>query len=234
MWQGVRVSALTPPRLLIAAHGTESPAGSATTAALTHAVAAARPDVPVALCFLDVIGPSLVEALDLEPVPTVVVPLLLSTGYHVQSDIPAVVAGRQDVRVARHLGPDTALTQALVDRLAEARGTVAPASTVLVGIGSSRSEARAELDECARQVAVHVGRDVPVLTMVDDLRAALAALPAPVEVATYLLAEGHFLTELRTAAQGLATVAEPLGVHPALVRLVLDRYDAASRGEGVR
>lgn len=226
----------TPPRLLIAAHGTESPAGSATTAALTRAIAAARPDVPVSLCFLDVAEPSLAEALDLEPGPTVVVPLLLSTGYHVQSDIPAVVAGRPDVRVARHLGPDAALVEALADRLAEARGERPPASTVLVGIGSSRSEARDELDECARRLSHRLHRDVPVLTMVDDLRAAFADLPAPVEVASYLLAEGHFLSKLRAAAAaaGEVSVAEPLGVHPALVRLVLARYDAARRGAGVR
>jgi sirohydrochlorin ferrochelatase len=224
----------TPPRLLIAAHGTESPVGSATTAALTHAVAAARPDVPVALCFLDVVAPSLTEALDAEPGPTVVVPLLLSTGYHVQSDIPAAVAGRQDVRVARHLGPDPALTDALAERLAEARGAASPNSTVLVGIGSSRSEARAELEECARQLSVQLGRDVAVLTMLDDLRAAFAALPDPAEVATYLLADGHFLTKLRAAAEGLAIVAEPLGVHPTLVELVLRRYDEARLGGGVR
>jgi sirohydrochlorin ferrochelatase len=47
-----------------------------------------------------------------------------------------------------------------------------------------------------------------------------------VRVATYLLAEGQFVTSLHEAASGLGTVAPPLGVHPALVRLVWERYDA--------
>ncbi|MDT4903177.1 MAG: hypothetical protein QOH52_1193, partial [Pseudonocardiales bacterium] len=56
---------------------------------------------------------------------------------------------------------------------------------------------------------------------------AMAALPRPVEVATYLLAEGQFVTNLRAAAGGLAIVSDPLGVHPALVELVWRRYDTA-------
>src|SRR5438132_276944 len=81
-------------------------------------------------------------ALDATPGPTVVVPLLLSTGYHVLTDIPGIVSGRADVRVARHLGPDPRIADMLAERLADARrGT--PASTVLVGAGSSRPEAAA-------------------------------------------------------------------------------------------
>jgi sirohydrochlorin ferrochelatase len=47
-----------------------------------------------------------------------------------------------------------------------------------------------------------------------------------VRVATYLLTEGQFVDSLRAAADGLGTVADPLGVHPALVRLVWQRFDA--------
>lgn len=216
----MRVS--TTPRLLIAAHGTESPVGSATTAALVDAVAAAAPDVPVELCFLDVVGPSLAEALE-SATPTVVVPLLLSTGYHVQSDIPAVVGHRADVRIAAHLGPDPLIISALADRL----GGSTAASTVLVGVGSSRPEARPELEAAGRSLAARLGRPVTALTLFEDVRGTLLSRPQPVEVATYLLAEGEFYTRLRAAADGLAPVAPPLGAHPDLIRLVLDRYLAA-------
>jgi sirohydrochlorin ferrochelatase len=231
-----------PPRLLIAAHGTESAAGSATTAALAAAVAAAAPDVPVGLCFLDVVGPSLADALDSADAadgPVVVVPLLLSTGYHVQTDIPAVAAGRAGVRVAGHLGPDPLVIDALAARLAEAGADDAGAddagpddagpngvrSTVLVGVGSSRPEARPELETAARLLGSRLGRPVVAMTLFEDVRAVLEARPA--QVATYLLAEGEFHTRLRAAAAGLATVAAPLGTHPALVRLVLARYRSA-------
>ena len=214
------------PALLVAAHGTKSPAGSATTASLVAAIAAARPDVDVSVCFLDVASPSLADALHTRAEPTVVVPLLLSSGYHVLTDIPAVVAGHPLVRVARHLGPDPLVVDALVDRLAAARGPSTVATTVLVGAGSSNPAAADEVAAAAEQLAERLGRQVAVLTLGEDVSAALTAAPAPVEVATYLLAEGQFVDTLRAAAAVVgATVADPIGVHPALVALVLARYD---------
>jgi len=212
------------PRLLAVAHGTESAAGSTTTARLVEAVRAARPSIAVDLCFLDVASPRLADALDERP--TVVVPLLLSTGYHVQTDIPALVASYPATRVAAHLGPDPLVIACVFDRLAQTRSDAPGGSTVLVGAGSSRPEAALELAEAARQLGAALGRDVTMLTMADDLRAALSVLPAPVDVATYLLAEGRFVSTLREAAEAIATVSPPLGVHPALVELIWSRYDA--------
>jgi sirohydrochlorin ferrochelatase len=210
-------------RLLVVAHGTASPAGSATTAKLVEAIRAARPGHLVELCFLDVVSPRLPDVLDDRP--TVVVPLLLSTGYHVQSDIPAAVAPYPKVRTARHLGPHPLLVTALADRL----GAVAPQdSIVLVGAGSSRPEAADELAATGRLLAVSLDRPVRVCTLGEDVRATLAATTQPVRVATYLLAEGQFVTTLRAAAAGLASVADPIGVHAALVELVWHRYDEAA------
>jgi sirohydrochlorin ferrochelatase len=221
--------------LLIAAHGTKSRAGSATTAALAAAVAVARPDVDVSLCFLDVARPSLADALGVHSGPIVVVPLLLSSGFHVLTDIPAVVAGHPDVRVARHLGPDPLVIEAVLDRLAAARGpaAVAVATTLLVGAGSSNPAAAGELRTAASRLAERLGRPVSLVTLGEDVRAALSAAPAPVEVATYLLAEGQFVDTLRAAAAaapGPVTVSDPIGAHPALVALVLARYDDACAG----
>ncbi len=207
-------------RLLVVAHGTASVPGSATTARLVAAVAAQRPEIPVDLCFLDVADPRLSDALDARP--TVLVPLLLSTGYHVQTDIPAAVATHPNVQVARHLGPDRLLVDALVDRLPDGAGP-----TVLVGAGSARSEARAELTATADLLGARLDAPVTVATMADDLPALFAALPVPVRVATYLLAEGQFVSTLRAAAEGRGAVAAPLGVHPALLALVWQRYDEA-------
>jgi sirohydrochlorin ferrochelatase len=219
-----------PATLLVAAHGTRSAAGSATTHALMTALAAHRPDVPVALCFLDVATPSLAQQLDsLAGQPVVVVPLLLSAGYHVRTDIPAVVAGRTGVRVARHLGPDPAVVDAVADRLSVAgtdAGTHA-ATTLLAAIASSRSSARAEVDQAAALLAERLHRPVTVLPLIGDLADALAAFPGSLAIATYLLAEGDFLTALRAAVDGRGVVADPIGVHPALVSLVWSRYDAA-------
>jgi sirohydrochlorin ferrochelatase len=217
------------PVLLIAAHGTRSTAGLATTSRLVDAVRATRPSLPVELCFLDVLGPSLREALDrLGARDVVVVPLLLSAGYHVTTDIPRVVAGRPSVRVARHLGPDPLVIEAVADRLAEVSD--GSASAVLAAVGSSRESARDEVRTGAAQLAARIGRPVAVLPLEDEVRAVLTSLPPPVAVATYLLAEGDFLDKVRAAANGIAAVAEPIDGHPALVRLVLSRYDDAVRG----
>jgi sirohydrochlorin ferrochelatase len=217
--------------LLVAAHGTRSAAGTATTQALLAAIAAERPGVAVSLCFLDVASPSLAEALDaLGAEPVVIVPLLLSAGYHVLTDIPAIVADRPSVRVAAHLGPDPLIISAVASRLADA-GSTERDTTVLAAIASSQSSAREEVSRAAALLSEQLGRDVAVLPLAGDMSATVAALPAPVGVAVYLLAEGGFLSSLRAAVAGRGVVAAPIGVHPALVALVWSRYDAASGAE---
>jgi sirohydrochlorin ferrochelatase len=218
--------------LLVAAHGTKSADGTATTRALVAAIAAARPTTPVELCFLDVAAPSLADALDaIAPAEVVVVPLLLSAGYHVHTDIPAVVAGRTTVRVARHLGPDPAIVAALADRLAEARQGDA-ATTVLAAVPSSHAGARAEVDAAAAALADQLGRAVTAAPLSGEIGTTATNWPMSTEVATYLLAPGGFLTALRAAVDGRGWVAEPIGVHPALVSLVWSRYDAALGDDG--
>jgi sirohydrochlorin ferrochelatase len=227
-----------PPDLLLVAHGTRSAHGTETTRALAEAVAAQRPDVRVRLCFLDVGDPTLDAALAQTQVRTVLLPALLSTGYHVLTDIPGALAGRPDVRVARHLGPDPLLATALADRLAEAGGP-ADASTLLVAAGSSRSEAATELAEAAKLLSSRLGVPVATATLADDVAAVLAAQQPPVRVATYLLSAGRFYDQLRdavhaSAARDVTTVSAPIGAHPALVELVWARYDQTEDENGQR
>ncbi len=54
----------------------------------------------------------------------------------------------------------------------------------------------------------------------------------PVAVASYLLAPGHFQDQL--SASGADWVTDPLGDHPAMAGLVLDRYRIARTGAPVR
>jgi sirohydrochlorin ferrochelatase len=215
------------PTLVIAAHGTTSAEGAASIAALAEAVSSARPSIAVRLCYLDVLAPSLIDILNEVAGEVVVVPLLLAAGYHVTTDIPEVVAGRPGVRVARHLGPDPHVIAALADRLVTTRGSMSPTTTVMAAIASSRSPARSEVSEAVSALSAAIGREVTLLPLGSDSVAALAALPAPVEVAVYLLAEGAFYTELRAAAGKTALVAPPLGGHPLIIDLVLARYDDA-------
>jgi sirohydrochlorin ferrochelatase len=152
-------------------------------------------------------------------------PLLLSAGYHVRTNIPSVVAGRPEVRVARHLGPDPLVLDAVADRLATARGDLAPATTLLAAVPSSEPDARAEVSTAAASLVSRLGRPVRLLPLSGSVT--VDEFPAPVEVATYLLGAGDFLDGLRTAVGTRGVVADPIGVHPSLVRLVWQRYDEA-------
>src|SRR4051794_16254870 len=155
--------------------GPASAEGSATTARLVDAVRAARPGVPVDLAFLDVAEPRLPEVLDDRP--TVLVPLLLSTGYHVQTDIPGAVTGFPAVQVSRHLGPHPLLADALVDRLP---GRPGEGSVALVAAGSSRPEAADDLAAMSALLGRRLGTPVHPLTLAQDVRAGLERLAGPV------------------------------------------------------
>ena len=112
--------------------------------------------------------------------------------------------------------------------------TIGDEASVLAASGSSRPEARAELDAAADDLARRLGRPVERMTMSEDVSARLAGRPAPLTVATYLLAEGQFVTRLHDAVGDRGRVSAPLGVHPALVRLVWRRYDRVIDGDDTR
>jgi sirohydrochlorin ferrochelatase len=214
------------PTLLAAVHGTRSPAGQATTRGLISRVRGVRPALPVDLCFLDVLEPRLTSRLSSLAGPVVVVPVLLSAGYHVHDDIPAAAADR--ATVSRHLGPDRVLSNVLAARLATAGGDAAD-TVALVASPSTRDSAARDLAAAAADLAALLGRTVQPLAVGATLADSLAALPGRVAVATYLLSEGHFFTTLRAAASdaGAVAVADPLGADPAIAELIVARYDEA-------
>ena len=217
---------MTTP-LIAAAHGTRSAAGLATTRRLIDLVRAERPGLAVDLCFLDILEPSLGERLDGRAGPAVVVPVLLSTGYHVGDDIPSIVAHHPQVRVARHLGPDRVLSNVLRDRLISA-GADRADNVVLVASPSRRPDAAEDVAAAAADLAEVLARPVRVQALDDSLPAAIAGLPGTVAIASYLLAEGAFHDALLELAAPTVVVADPLGAHPAVARLILARYDSIS------
>lgn len=135
------------PVLLAVAHGTRSAAGQAQIRDLVDRVACRRPDVDVRLAFADVQHPRVGEAI--QGPDTVVVPLLLSSGYHVRVDIAEAVAGAGAVATAP-LGPDPVLVESLRRHLGDA-GTV-----VLAAAGSSDPGWRADIADVAARLNAHV------------------------------------------------------------------------------
>ncbi|HWU48016.1 MAG TPA: CbiX/SirB N-terminal domain-containing protein [Humibacter sp.] len=229
------------PALLALSHGTSSPTGQAAISALLQAVRAKSGGVPVAGGFVDVQQPDVAKSFALlEPgQDVVVVPLLLSAGYHVHVDIARELAeqGGRDARLAEALGPDDALVQVLASRLAE-RGLGPGDAVVLAAAGSSDHRAVRDCLEMGRRLAGTLARPVTV----GFISAAVPRLASAIEttrrlhpgarvvVSSYLLASGSF-ADLAAAAGGDLTT-EPLlapGRRPPsqLVDLVLERYHTA-------
>ena len=225
------------PTLLAVAHGSKHQAATATIRALASEVERLAPVLDIQVAFVQDAEPSLPEALDAAGPDVVIVPLLLSTGYHLTTDIAgaataidtAITAGGAAVpRVAGPLGPDPLLVTALSSRLAEA-GVPASTPVVLAAAGSSDPLAAGQVQAQADLLAADLGVPVavgyaaagrpPVSDAVADLKARTGQ---PVAVATYLLAPGQFYDRLTQT--GADWVTAPLGAHPAVAALIIDRY----------
>ena len=227
------------PALLAISHGTSSPSGQTAVAALVAAVASARPDLAVHGGFVDVQQPDVPAVLGALPPArdAVIVPLLLSAGYHVHVDLAEDAASAPGTVVGAALGPDDRLVTVLARRLAEA-GLTASDVVVLAAAGSTDARAVADCVETARRLGVALARTVTVgfisaarPRIADEISTARAAHPGRrVVVASYLLAPGYF-ADLAAEAGGDVTSGPLLlerATPPAeLVELVLERHAAA-------
>jgi sirohydrochlorin ferrochelatase len=183
----------------------------------------------------------------------VVVPLLLSVGYHVKVDIAKAVKSRPGTVAAAPLGPDPRLAALLDQRLREA-GVTDNDAIVLAAAGSSNPNAALSVEELAGQLGdLRSNRIVPaygasakpsVPEAVAMLREEAAggagagesaggvSVGGRVVVASYLLAPGFFHDQLAKAGADLVT--EPLLPSPVLAEIALERYDAALAAHPVK
>jgi sirohydrochlorin ferrochelatase len=223
---------MSHPALLAVAHGSRNPAAADVVRKLATQIGRLAPMLDVRVAFLGHAEPSLPMELDSAGSGTVIVPLLLSAGYHLAADI-SVAASSAGARVAAPLGPDQLLLTALTARLTEA-GVPERTPVVLAAAGSSDPAAATDVEKQALLLAEAL--DVPVTTgylsaASPTVRQAVAQLREttgkPIAVASYLLAPGHFQDQLRDC--GADWVTEPLGGHPALAGLAIDRYRVAAR-----
>jgi sirohydrochlorin ferrochelatase len=227
------------PVLIGCGHGTGEPAGRRALAHLRLAMAALRPELEVvaANVDVDVQRPGLMQVvgrLSAAGRRSVVVPLLLSAGYHVHVDIAQAVTASHGWSVAAAaLGPDDTVVEVLQRRLAE-RGAGPDDAVVLAAAGSSDARAMADVEQVAAALGRHRGRPVTAgylsaasPTVAQAVAAARAERPAgtTVSIATYLLAPGFFARRLATLGADL--VAAPLAPDDVLAELALRRYDEA-------
>ncbi|WP_425309257.1 CbiX/SirB N-terminal domain-containing protein [Ammonicoccus fulvus] len=211
---------------ILAAHGTRDAVGQATVRAIADAVEARVG--PVRLAWLDHLEPTLPDVMaDLPETdgPACIVPLLLSEGFHIHTDIPEVLTGLDGaaVRVTPPLGSDPRIVDALADRLAEAGWRGEP--VVLAATGSARASWHRLAGEVAAGLGDRLGVPVDLGVLSGPgipVSEQLSRTRENVSIAAYLLAEGHF--HRRLVQSGAAVVAAPIGAHPALVDLLVSRF----------
>ena len=245
--------------IILASHGTDNPVGAASIRALVAAVGSALPKHRVLETFVDVQQPQvaqvLSEALTAWPSdPVIIVPLLLSTGYHVRQDIADAVVEvsvrfpGSAVLVTPALGPSRELTDLLVQRLREV-GWKGTDLTVLAVAGSSDAAAveecklvHLELQEALREIEVTNRLELGFLSAVEPrLKDLIPKLKfqnprARFSVANYLLADGFFNGLANKA--GAHLVAQPLlaadqPVPQQLIDVIVRRVLEAEAGQTV-
>ena len=223
----------TRPRLVTVAHGTRTAAGNLVAAEVTR-LAGEQLALDAVTSYVELCEPLLTDVLASSDAPTVVVPLLLSTGFHLRQDLPAAVAGAGGpVVLGRSLGPHALLADAQVEQLLAA-GARPGQPLVMVAAGSSDELATRDLERAAELLARAWGGPVRVATL-SGLGSRVEDVVRPGDcVSTYLLAGGYFARKAADLARaaGAQVVSDVIGPHPLVVDLVV-RRSRALLGVGV-
>ncbi len=246
------IASLGPGRgVVIVGHGTADPVGAAETHAVGRLVADMLPGVPVEVGFLEVIGPSIGDALAALAARgcrrAVAAPLILFTAGHAKRDIPeALDAGGRAAGVvveqAAALGCHPAIVGLARRRRRHAvRGLepVPPAATGLVMIGRGSSDPRAAsqlLEFTAATLMADVATCPQSLTAcrigLGFVAAARPALADAIDAAALdpgmrrVVVQPHLLFRGHVEEQVAAAVARAGERHPAVEWLLAARLGA--------
>lgn len=231
---------MSSPALVGVAHGTSSPLGANAVKALIESVIKIRPELFVVLSFVDVQQPTAREALESLPprLSAVVVPLLLSSGYHVHVDLAQAISAQTDRKVvlAKTLGPDPRLIELLIQRLANV-GFNANDHVILAVAGSSDERARSDCEIVRSALSDASGQEVSIgylsaaqPSLADAIKTERTQHPtARMIVCSYLLAPGYFQSLIEDAGADLFTPPLLVPDEPVpqkLIEIVIDRYQA--------
>lgn len=216
--------------LVACSHGTAHPEGRAAVSGLVQAIRREAHHREVVSAYVDVQEPSIDEVVRATSGRRIILPLFLSSGYHVNTDIVRASGLDQMVTAVPALGPDWILAEIGVRRLFEA-GAGPDDTIVLASAGSADHRALDDVSKAARLLSavwggrVHVGSigggDTPIGEAVDIAR----AYGHRVVVSTYLLAPGNFNDRLQDCGADVVTtpILDGGPPDPRLVNLVLAR-----------
>lgn len=212
--------------LVTVAHGTRRSGGNEIARQITRGAGIAL-GVESTAAYVELSEPLLEDVVRGLDRPAAVVPLLLSTGYHVRTDLPAACAAAPPgapVVLGRPLGPDPLLAAAQVARL-EAAGIEPGTTLVLVATGSTDPKAWRDLRAASHLLADQWGTPIRTATLTGLGPRPEAVLRPGDAVSPYLLSPGLFSRRLLEMCAELGNpCADVMGPHPLVVDLVVDRY----------
>lgn len=223
--------------LIACAHGTRYDEGREVVRALLDVLRDSAPaDVEVLEAYVDVHAPFVTDVVAEARARTsdiVIVPLLLSTGYHTEVDL---VEAAEGLPIAPALGPHPLLAEILLDRV-RAVGAAEGDTIVLAAAGSTRPGAVVDVERVAAMMA-DAGAPGPIVTAyaaaseprIPDAVAAARAEGARTVAASYVLAPGHFSRVIEKADADLTSA--PIGADPRLATIVWERWRDARRETG--
>ncbi len=235
-----------PPRtaLLAVSHGTSNPEGQRLVAQLVQQVrdAAAKRGLAdlVRLGHVDVQQPDVPASLAAlsEGMAAVVVPLLLSAGFHVNVDLKRDTAElNRPATISGALGPDDRLVELIIHRLEQAGVDLGRDELIFAAAGSSDSSAVRDCQEMAARIQARLDRPVQdaylsfakpsVKTAVAQAR---TTTQGRVVLISYLLAPGYFQKLLERAGADVVTRSllpqDSTQAPTELVEIILDRFAA--------
>lgn len=217
-------------RLVVVAHGTRRLLGNAVAAVIARR-AGRRLGMESQAAYVELCEPLLADVMAAAEVPTVVVPLLLSSGYHVRVDLPQAAArAPREVRLGAALGPDPLLAAAQADRLLAA-GAAPDQDVVMVAAGSRDPAALTDLETAADLLRRTWAGDVRLATLSGEGPRPEEVVRPEDAVSPYLLAPGWFLDRTRAGtATARGPVADVIGPHAHVVDLVVERVEAMTGG----
>lgn len=222
--------------LVACSHGTADAAGQAAVQSLVAHIGSALRGVRVVHAVVDVESPQLGQVLAAEAQrdAVVVVPLLLSVGYHTAVDISRAVHMHPNVRQTAPLGTHPLITDVLVDRLSAAlpAGWRPRDRVVLAAAGSTNPSAVRDVEVVAARlrtrvpVPVSVGfASAAVPRIGDAVDGARADGASRVIVASHVLAPGFFARLVGSAGADIVTA--PLAPDARIAAVAAQRFRAA-------
>lgn len=230
--------------MLVIGHGTADPTGAEETRSIAEEVSRLLGDIPVELGFLEVIGPSIAEAVHVLAergcTRIVAAPLLLFTSGHALRDVPdaliAAVRDRSmDISQAAAFGCHPDMVELSRARRREALAGLGPlpaADTVLVmvGRGSSAPDCLSQFREFAQATLADddiVGTRLEIgfvaaarPTLEEALSAAVAHGPRRVVVQPHVLFRGHVEDQVTAAVMRFRSA------HPGIEWIQVSRLGA--------